>query len=244
MKSRVTQGAVTRTGAGRRLPAVPFVLLALGASLMLCLPGCAPAPKDPEGQTTTTSGPESPLMADVRQSVDATKALTSSHLAVRTNGRVDSMLGITDADVDVRANPLTAKGSCTYNGQANVPFRIKDDSISVKLFDDWTNLGSVSDLAATRLLDPANGVAKILSGVNNLQSQGTEVIDGVTTNKIAGTLQTETVKLIDPGARQSRPATVWIAQDGSHRLVRASVDLGSGSVQMTLSKWNEPVNVD
>jgi hypothetical protein len=84
----------------------------------------------------------------------------------------------------------------------------------------------------------------MLSGVTNLQAQGSEVIDGVNTNKITGTLPADTVKIIDPGARQSRPATVWIAQDGSHRLVRASVDLGSGSVQVTLSKWNEPVNVD
>ena len=53
--------------------------------------------------------------------------------------------------------PLAAKGVCTYNGQADVPFRIKDDVISVKLFDDWTNLGNVSDLSASRLIDPTNG---------------------------------------------------------------------------------------
>ncbi|OBK29868.1 hypothetical protein A5634_17575 [Mycobacterium asiaticum] len=216
--------------------------IVLALSAMLWLAGCASAPKDSESPAPPTT--DSPLMADVRQSVDATKALTSAHLSVRTNGQVDSMLGITNADVDVRANPLTAKGSCTYNGQADVPFRIKDDNISVKLFDDWTNLGSVADLSATRLLDPTNGVAKMLSGVTNLQAQGTEVIDGINTNKITGTLPTDAVKSIDPGARQPRPATVWIAQDGSHRLVRASVDLGSGSVQVTLSKWNEPVNLD
>jgi len=183
-------------------------------------------------------------MADVRQAADATKALTSVHLAVRTNGKVDAMLGITTADVDVRANPLAAKGACTYNDQAGVPFRIKDNNVSVKLFDDWTNLGSVSDLSASGVLDPTNGVSKILSGVTNVQSQGSEVIDGIPTNKITGTLQADTVKILDPAARQSRPATVWIAQDGSHRLVRASVDLGSGSVEVTLSKWNEPVNTD
>ncbi|KQH79571.1 hypothetical protein AO501_17255 [Mycobacterium gordonae] len=224
-----------------KLSAASAVMLTV---TVLSLAGCASAPKESEGPATTGTTTDSPQMAEIRQSVDATKALTSAHLSVRTNGQVDSMLGITNADVDVRANPLTAKGSCTYNGQADVPFRIKDDAISVKLFDDWTNLGSVSDLSATRLLDPANGVAKMLSGVTNLQAQGTEVIDGINTNKINGTLPADTVKIIDPGARQSRPATVWIAQDGSHRLVRASVDLGSGSVQVTLSKWNEPVNVD
>src|SRR5437762_355067 len=98
------------------------VLLVLTASLALWLAGCASAPKESEGPPAAGTTTDSPLMGDVRQSVDATKALTSAHLSVRTNGQVDSMLGITNADVDVRANPLAAKGSCTYNGQADVPF--------------------------------------------------------------------------------------------------------------------------
>jgi LppX_LprAFG lipoprotein len=211
---------------------------------MLWLSGCSSDKPAPDAQSSTATTADSPQMAEVRQAADATKALTSVHLAVRATGQVDSMLGITSADVDVRTNPLAAKGSCTYNGQTNVPFRIKDDTISVKLFDDWTNLGSVSDQSASRLIDPTNGVAKLLTGFTNLQPQGSEVIGGVPTDKISGTLTTDTVKIVDPGARQSRPGIVWIASDGSHRLVQSSVDLGSGSVQVTLSKWNEPVNVD
>lgn len=220
------------------------VLTVLGAFLALWLSGCSSEKPESEAPPSTGTTVDSPLMADVRQSADATKALTSVHLAIRSIGKVDSMLGITSSDVDVRTNPLAAKGSCTYNEQTGVPFQIKDGAISVKLFDDWTNLGSVSDQPASRMLDPTNGVAKLLSGVTNVQSQGSEVIDGVPTTKITGTLPTDTVKMLDPGARQSRPATVWIASDGSHRLVRASVDLGSGTVETTLSKWNEPVNID
>ncbi|ETW25513.1 hypothetical protein MGAST_02355 [Mycobacterium gastri 'Wayne'] len=37
---------------------------------------------------------------------------------------------------------------------------------------------------------------------------------------------------------------MWIASDGSHRLVRANIDIGSGTVELTLSKWNEPLNLD
>jgi len=221
------------------------IVAMLGACLALWLSGCSSDKPDAGANSPVSSTADSPLMADVRQAVDATKALNSAHLAIRTTGQVESMLGITSADVDVQAKPLAAKGVSTYQGQAGVPFRIKDDIISVKLFDDWTNLGSVSDQPAARLLDPANGVAKMLSGVTNLQSQGTEVIDGISTSKITGTIPAGTAKIVDPSARSSRPATVWIAQDGSHRLVQASVDLGSGqSVQVTLSKWNEPVNLD
>ncbi|MCV7078490.1 LppX_LprAFG lipoprotein [Mycobacterium szulgai] len=216
------------------------------ACLGLLLSGCSSSKPDSGAQSSPASSTvDSPLMADVRQSVDATKALNSAHLAVRTTGQIDSMLGITSADVDVRANPLSAKGACTYHDESGVPFRIKDDNISVKLFDDWTNLGSVTDLSASRLLDPINGVAKMLSGVTNLQSQGSETIDGVPTTKISGTLPPDTVKILVPDAKNSAPATVWIASDGSHRLVQARVDLGSGkTLQVTLSKWNEPVNVD
>ncbi|WP_134427244.1 LppX_LprAFG lipoprotein [Mycobacterium ulcerans] len=226
-----------------RKPAVISALLvALG--LVLWLSGCFSDKTQPEAQSSTTVPADPALMAEIEQSLDATKALTSAHLAIRTTGKVDSMLGISSADVNVQAKPLAAKGDCTYNGEAGVPFRIKDDNISVKLFDDWSNLGSVSDLSASRVLDPINGVTKLLSGVNNLQSQGNEVINGIQTSKITGTLPTDSVKILDPGERSPRPATVWIAQDGSHRLVRANVDLGSGAVEVTLSKWNEPVNVD
>lgn len=216
------------------------------AALALWLSGCSSSKPDSEGQTSAASSTvDSPLMGDIRQAVDATKALSSAHLAVRTTGQIDAMLGITSADVDVRANPLSAKGVCTYHDESGVPFRIKDNNISVKLFDDWTNLGTVSDLSASRLLDPINGVAKMLSGVTNVQSQGPEVIDGVPTTRITGTLTPDTVKILVPDAKNSAPATLWIASDGSHRLVQARVDLGSGkTIQVTLSKWNEPVNVD
>lgn len=91
------------------------------------------------------------------------------HVAVRTTGKVDSLLGITSADVDVRANPLAAKGVCTYNDEQGVPFRVQGDNISVKLFDDWSNLGSISELSTSRVLDPAAGVTQLLSGVTNLK---------------------------------------------------------------------------
>lgn len=228
----------------RKSAVTSAVLVVLGACLALWLSGCSSNKPDSAPPPTTSVSSDPALVAEIRQSLDATQALTSAHLNLRTNGQVDSMLGISGADVDVRAKPLAAKGDCTYQGQGGVPFRIKDDNISVKLFDDWTNLGSVADLTSARLIDPINGVTKLLSGVTNLQSQGNEVIDGINTHKISGTLPTDSVKTLDPNAKNPRPATVWIAQDGSNRLVRSTVDLGGGSIQVTLSKWNEPVSVD
>lgn len=226
--------------------ATPAVLTALSAVLLLLwLSGCASAADEAEEPRVVGTPADPALMENIQQTVDATKALTSVHLAVRATGDPDSMLGISSADIDVRAKPFAAKGVCTYQGEAGVPFRIKDDAISVKLFDDWTNLGSVSDLAASRVADPTNGVAKVLSSVTNIHSQGTEVVDGIPTTRIVGTFPVETVKILDPGAKKSSRATVWIAEDGSHRFVKARMGLdGDQSVEITLSKWNEPVNVD
>ncbi len=227
-----------------RKPAVVSALLvALGACLVLWLSGCSSA-KPEEAHSSVSATIDPALMAEINQALDANKALTSVHMAVRTTGEVESMAGISSADIDGKANPVAAKGVCTYQGQADVPFRVKDDKISVKLFDDWTNLGSVSELASSRVLDPVNGVSKLLSGITNLQSQGTEVIDGIPTTKITGTIPTEYVKVLDPGARNPRPAAVWIAADGTHHLIQANIDLGHGTVQVKLSKFNEPVNVD
>jgi hypothetical protein len=224
-------------------------LVLLGASLVLGLSGCSPAAPDGERQSATgtsvSEASESPLMADMRQAAVATKALASAHLAIRTTGQIDSMIGITSADLDVRVNPLTATGMSTYEGTVNVPLRIKDGTVSVRLFDEWTNLGSVSDLVAPGLLNPTDGVAKILSGVADPESQGSEVIGGVSTTRITGTIPPEIAKIMDPAANKSSRSTVWISEDGSHRAVQTLVNLGPGqSVQITLSKWNEPVNTE
>ena len=45
-------------------------------------------------------------------------------------------------------------------------------------------------------------------------------------------------------AGDSTPATVWIQETGDHQLVQSKLDKSSGnSVQMTLSNWNQPVQV-
>jgi lipoprotein LprG len=45
-------------------------------------------------------------------------------------------------------------------------------------------------------------------------------------------------------AKDAVPGTAWVRTDGDHALVQAKLDISEGnSVQMTLSKWDEPVTV-
>ncbi len=229
---------------GRKSAVISALVVALAFCLTLGLSGCASNKSDAQANNSPTVPPDPALVAELVQALEAAKSLTSVHLAVRTTGKVESLAGITSVDVDGRAKPLSAKGVCTYQGNADVPFRLNDNIISVKLFDDWSTLGSLSDLQSTKVLDPVNGVSELLSGITNLKSQGTEVIDGIPTTKISATIPADSIKLIDPGARSSKPATVWIAEDGSHHLMQAIVEFGGGSVQLKLSKFNEPANFD
>ena len=45
-------------------------------------------------------------------------------------------------------------------------------------------------------------------------------------------------------ATQPVPTTVWIQESGDHQLVQAKLEKSPGnSLQMTLSNWNQPVQV-
>ena len=228
-----------------RKPAVTSaVLVMLGACLVLWLSGCSSATPDTEGHSSAVSTTADPaLVADVRQAVDATKALTSVHLSVRTNGQVDSMLGITNADVDVRANPLAAKGCApTRPGGRPVPDKGRHHlGETVRRLDQTRLRVRPGGLPPGR---PRQRCGEVADGVTNLQSQGTEVIDGVTPTRSPEPSRPRRSRssIQAPGSRGRRPC-------GLPRTVRTAwcgpmSTSGSGSVQITLSKWNEPVNVD
>jgi lipoprotein LprG len=70
--------------------------------------------------------------------------------------------------------------------------------------------------------------AKILSGVVDPESQGSEVIGGVSTTRITGTIPPEIAKIMDPAAKKSSRLTVWTSEDGWHRAVQTLVDPGPG----------------
>src|ERR1700730_5313052 len=114
--------------------------------------------------------------------------------------------------------------------------------------NSWNNFGPASDIYdVTVILNPDTGLANILSNFTNPKADGRETINGVQTIKITGQVSADAVNKIAPKVATSGtvPGTAWIREDGNHDLVQAKLEPSPGnSIQMTLSKWNEPVTVE
>src|ERR1700730_16437237 len=114
--------------------------------------------------------------------------------------------------------------------------------------NSWNNFGPASDIYdVTVILNPDTGLANILSNFTNPKADGRETINGVQTIKITGQVSADAVNKIAPKVATGGtvPGTAWVREDGNHDLVQAKLEPSSGnSIQMTLSKWNDPVTVE
>jgi hypothetical protein len=67
----------------------------------------------------------------------------------------------------------------------------------------------------TQFFDPARGVSDILAGVKDLQSDGTETLDGTATYRLKGKVPAAALKALSPEvtATEDLPSTMWIGAD-------------------------------
>lgn len=116
------------------------------------------------------------------------------------------------------------------------------------------------------ILDKDKGLANVIAQVQNPKVEGRETVDGLAVVKVTGTIDGSVIDPVVPRLGEGAgtlPITLWIADvpppsdsdsastrpsdaastgDGPN-LVRAVVDKDGGTVEVTLSKWAEPVNV-
>ncbi|MEU1952582.1 LppX_LprAFG lipoprotein [Nocardia rhamnosiphila] len=114
------------------------------------------------------------------------------------------------------------------------------------------------------ILDKDKGLAHVIAEVQNPETEGRETIDGTNVVKVTGTIDASVIDPIVPRSGEgggAYPITLWIADvappetgqavkpseaaspgDGPN-LVRAVVDKAPGTIEVTLSKWAEPVEV-
>jgi lipoprotein LprG len=187
----------------------------------------------------------------VKQAAAATKTVTSSHVVLTVQGKVQGL------PIKVLTGDLTTTPSTAASGNVKLTLAGSDIDANFVVYDSvlyatltpnkWSDFGKASDIYdVSVILNPADGLANALDNFTNAKAEGRETINGQSTIRISGTVSADAVNRLAPpfSASQPVPSTVWIQETGDHQLVQANLQKSSGnSVQITLSNWNQPVTV-
>src|SRR6202022_4318541 len=228
----------------RRSTAAVLAALALSAALVA---GCS---KSSSNQQSGAPLPDAATL--LKQSTQTTRDLKSAHLELTVQGKIQG-LPLQSLTGDLTNTPaIAAKGHTrlTLAGDAaEADFVVLDGTLYGSLDpNSWNNFGAASDIYdVSVILNPDAGLANILSNFTNPKADGRETINGVQTIKITGQVSADAVNKIAPKVATGGtvPGTAWVREDGNHDLVQVKLEPSSGnSIQMTLSKWNDPVTVE
>jgi lipoprotein LprG len=228
----------------RRRLLVVLAAVSIVAALITGGTGCSKG-------STQSGAPLPDATTLVKQSTDVTKNLKSAHLVLSVIGKIPG-LPIKTLTGDLTTSPATAASGdvqLTMGGsEVDANFVVVDGELYATLTPNkWSDFGKAADIYdVSTILNPDTGVANVLANFNNPKAEGRETINGQSTIRISGTVPADAVNKIASqlSAGNSTPATVWIQETGDHQLVQSKLDKSSGnSVQMTLSNWNQPVQV-
>ena len=187
----------------------------------------------------------------VKQSADVTKNLKSAHLVLSVIGKVPG-LPIKTLTGDLTNSPATAASGnvqLTLGGSdVDANFVVVDGELYATLTPNkWSDFGKAADIYdVSAILNPDTGVANLLANFADAKAEGRDSINGENTIRISGNVPADAVNKIASqlNATKATPTTVWIEETGNHQLAQVKMDKSSGnSVQMTLSNWNQPVQV-
>ena len=227
----------------RRTTAAILAAVALSAALIA---GCSKS-------SNQQSGPPLPDAATLlTQSAQTTRDLKSAHLDLTVQGKIAG-LPLQSLTGDLTNVPaVAAKGHTRLmlaGDAAEADFVVLDGTLFGSLDpNSWNNFGPASDIYdVSVILNPDTGLANILSNFTDPKADGRETINGVQTIKITGQVSADAVNKIAPKVATGGtvPGTAWIREDGNHDLVQVKLEPSPGnSIQMTLSKWNDPVTVE
>jgi lipoprotein LprG len=219
--------------------AVLSVVVALGA-------GCSGSKR--------SSAPLPDARTLVKQSADVTKTVKSAHLDLTVTGKIEK-LPLKSLTGDLATTPTTAaKGNAKIllaGNEVDADFVIVDGELFSNALSpgQWADMGRAEDIVhydPSSLLNPDTGLANLLANLTDPKAEGRDTVNGQATIRISGTVSADVINKLAPplNASQPMPTTVWIQETGDHQLARVKLDKGSGnSVQMTLSNWNQPVQV-
>ncbi len=221
-------------------------LLAAFSAATVLIAGCS-------FSNSTSGGPLPDAGNLVKQSADSTKNLKSAHLVLTVTGL--PALHIKTLSGDLTTSPNTAaKGNAQLNylGQdISADFVVVDGDLWTNVFNPGdktlTDIGPASQVYdVSALLSPATGLPNLLANFTDAKAEGREQLSGQSTVRISGNVSADAAnKIASPiKATAPVPATVWIVESGDHQLAQINLQPSQGnSVQMTVSNWNQPVQV-
>jgi lipoprotein LprG len=221
------------------------VLFSALLAAVLLFAGCSSS-----SSTSTADLPDAATL--LKDSNTSTAALKSVHLDLTTSGKIEA-LPIEKLSGDLTNSPAVAaqgKANIMFLGQKveDVEFVVVDGTLYGALTPgSWTDFGPAADIYdVSAILDPSKGLANVLANFSDPKTDGVEKVGDVEAVKITGTVSADAVNKIAPQIKATSPVpgTAWVTTDNDHKLVQAKLDISEGnSVQMTISKYDEPVNV-
>jgi lipoprotein LprA len=221
-------------------------VVAATVAVGFALTGCS------SNNSSSTSSADAATL--VKQSADAMKQVTGFHFELDAQGKIPN-LKVSKVVGDVSNTPaLVATGTATVSmGQQTQDAKLvyvgghmySDIADPGGKFTDYGDGNSIYN--ATVLIDPQRGLATLLADLKDPKVDGDEDVNGVKATKISGTSSSNDI-LVLAGSRKppqkevTLPTTVWIADDGSHHLVKAELKpTPQATVDLTLSDYNKQV---
>jgi serine/threonine protein kinase len=185
------------------------------------------------------------------QASRSTRELKSAHLVQIIEGKI-SGVGVKSLVGDLTTSPSragTGREVLTFAGtDVDTEWIVFAGNLYATITPGkWSDFGAASDIYdPTAIMDPNTGLANILSNMSDSKAVGSDTIDGAQVVKVTGQVGADVVKktFAEIAASGSIAVTVWIRPDGDHQLARMVLEISPGnSIQMTLSNWNVPVDV-
>jgi lipoprotein LprG len=225
-------------------------LLAVLASLTLAaalIAGCS-------FSSSKSGGPLPDGTTLVKQSTDAAKNLKSAHLVLTVTGKIPG-LPVRNLTGDLTTSPSTAaqgNAQITYLGQdISADFVVVGGDLYTNALNPadktMTDVGPASQVYdPSAILNPDTGIPNVLANFTDAKAEGRDQISGQTTVRISGNVSADAVNKIASSFKATKPvpATLWIVESGDHQLAQVNLQHSQGNnVQMTLSNWNQPVQI-
>jgi lipoprotein LprG len=196
--------------------------------------------------STTSSVPPGSLLKSVAVNLLAAKSV---HTDMTVTGSIAG-LPIKNLDGDATSSPLAGQGKMEIvflGSQLNTDYVVVDGTLYATITPDvWTDMGPAADLFdPTLLLSPTVGLAALVTAFNDPKVTGNESINGVTTEKIEGTVSASAVNGLLPAVKATAPVpgVAWIDASTQQLVQLQLTPTSSSSIRVTLSDWGKPVTV-